>query len=42
MKIFMPLMQHMLAIVEVPEKQIEWNLKAMEIAEKSNNDHAKG
>ena len=33
---------HMLGIVEIPEKQIEWNLKAMKIAENSDNERAKG
>lgn len=32
---------HMLGIVEPPEKQLEWNLKAIQIAEKSENKQAK-
>ena len=32
---------HMLAIIEPPEKAIEWNLRAMEMAEASKNERAK-
>jgi tetratricopeptide (TPR) repeat protein len=31
---------HMLGIVEPPEKQMEWNLKALELAEKSEDERA--
>jgi tetratricopeptide (TPR) repeat protein len=33
---------HMLGIVEPPEKQLEWNAKAIELAEKSENQRARG
>ena len=32
---------HMMAIVEEPEKQMEWNLKALDIAENSKDDRAR-
>lgn len=32
---------HMLGIAEQPEKQLEWNLKAMDLAEKTNDQRAK-
>jgi tetratricopeptide (TPR) repeat protein len=32
---------HMIAIVEPPEKQMEWNLKAVALAEKSSDDRAR-
>ncbi len=33
---------HMLGIVEPPEKQLEWNAKAIELAEKSEDRRARG
>jgi tetratricopeptide (TPR) repeat protein len=32
---------HMMAIVEEPEKQMEWNLKALDMAENSNDERAR-
>ena len=32
---------HMMAIVEPPEKQLDWNLKALQLAESSSSDEAK-
>jgi tetratricopeptide (TPR) repeat protein len=32
---------HMVAIVESPENQLEWNLKALELAEKSTDERAR-
>ncbi|MEO8612911.1 MAG: tetratricopeptide repeat protein [Chloroflexota bacterium] len=32
---------HMIAIVEPPERQMEWNLKAVEIAEKTDDERAR-
>jgi tetratricopeptide (TPR) repeat protein len=32
---------HMMGIAEVPDKQMEWNLKALDVAEKSNDDKVK-
>ena len=32
---------HMVAIVEEPDKQLEWNMKALEIAENSNDQRAR-
>ena len=33
---------HMMGIVEPPEKQLEWNLKALKIAEESSDTNCKG
>lgn len=33
---------HMMGIVEPPEKQLEWSLKALELTEKTTNKRAKG
>ncbi|MCK4653456.1 MAG: tetratricopeptide repeat protein [Candidatus Cloacimonetes bacterium] len=33
---------HMMGIVEVPEKQLEWSLKALEVTERTDDKRAKG
>lgn len=33
---------HMMGIAETPEKQIEWSLRAMELAEKTDDEDARG
>jgi tetratricopeptide (TPR) repeat protein len=33
---------HMMGIVEPPEKQVEWSLKAMDLAERTKDEKAKG